>query len=366
MKTPSVPQDQPLISVIMSAYNTERYVSDAIRSILAQTYTHFEFIILDGGSIDGTARIVREFAAQDARIRPFFLPECNQAHALNVGLAKVQGEWVAFMESDDIALPERLAAQMDWLRRTGVDICGSLAKRFDQENSILWFPEMHEAIRYELLFRCALLPPTVLMRADIFKSHLFNEQTVFLDYELWTKLVPRYRMGNAQQILVKYRRHPQQTTVLKKNQVYSDLCKFRRPYFHKLFPQASADDYTAIELAAEKKSASSLAELALAGKWLARLAQTPDNFLRERMAGRWLATSQRSAHLGPACYRLYRQILPEFDLSAGKGSFKLRSMCALRLGSDSWVYKILTSAKRFLSVNIRNRVEQRRGISDLM
>lgn len=365
MKTPSVPQDQPLISVIMSAYNTERYVSDAISSILAQTYTHFEFIILDGGSIDGTACIVREFAAQDARIRPFFLPECNQAHAFNVGLAKVQGEWVAFMDSDDIALPERLSVQMDWLHRTGVDICGSLAKRFDQENSILWFPETHEAIRYELLFRCALLPPTVLMRANIFKSHLFSEQTVFLDYELWTRLVPRYSMGNAQQILVKYRRHPQQTTVLKKNQVYGDLCKFRRPYFHTLFPQATAVDYTAIELAAEKKPASNLMELELAGKWLARLAQTPDNFLRERMAGRWLATCQRSARLGPACCRLYRQIAPEFGLAAIKGQFKLRLMCAFRCGSESIAYKMIASTKRFISVNMRNRIEQRRGTSDL-
>lgn len=361
MKIPSISQDWPLISVVMSAYNTERYVSDAIRSILAQTYSHFEFIIMDGGSIDGTVRIVRELATRDERIRPFFLPKCNVAHALNAGLAMARGEWVAFMESDDIALPERFAVQMDWIHRTGVDICGSSVKRFDQEDCLLWFPETHNAIRYELIFNCTLLLPTVLMRADIFKTHLFNEQAIFLDYELWTRLVLHYRMGNVQQILLKYRKHSQQTSVLKVNQVRRDLCKFRKPYFHMLFPQATADDYAAIELAAEKKSATNPTKLELAGKWLVRLAQTPDKFVRERMAGRWLATCQRSASLGPACYRLYQQTMPEFGIAACKGPFKLRWMCALRLGYDSWVYTILATVKRTLSVIVCKRISMRRA-----
>src|SRR3954454_7619470 len=65
--------DKPLISVVMPVYNAERYVADAINSILTQTYPHFEFIVVDDGSTDGSAAIVRDFAARDARIRPLFM-----------------------------------------------------------------------------------------------------------------------------------------------------------------------------------------------------------------------------------------------------------------------------------------------------
>ena len=366
MKTPTVSQDQPLISVVMPVYNAERYVAEAIDSILAQTYPYFEFIIVDDGSTDGSAGIVRAFASRDTRIRTLFLPHRGQSIALNAGIALAQGQFIAHMDNDDIALPERFAIQLAWMRERNVDVCGGYLKTFGDLNSVIWFPVTHEAICLEQLFRVGLHHGSSLVRVAIAKTHLFDERVFYTDYEMLTRLATRYRLSNVPQILLKWRRYPQQTHMVYNTTFLAEQRQFRKPYFHTLFPQATADDYIAIELAAERKSASNLAELELTGKWLARLAQTHDNFLRERMARRWLTTCQRSAHLGPACYRLYRQILPEFDLSAGKGSFKLRSMCALRLGSDSWVYKILTSAKRFLSVNIRNRVEQRRGISDLM
>ena len=362
MRTPTVSQHQPLISVVMPVYNTAKYVSDAIYSIVAQTYPHFEFIIVDDGSTDGTVEIIRKFASKDTRIRLISLPHGGWPRAANAGIMLAQGKFIARMDADDVALPERFSIQLAWMQKTGVDICGSCIKRFGAEDGLIWFPETHEAIRHELLFRVGILHPTMIIRADILKTQPYNEKT---DYEFWTRLAPIYRMGNVQQVLLKHRCHSQQSNVLYRAKFLAERSQFRRHYFHTLFPHATADDYTAIEFAAEKKSATNLAELELTGKWLVRLAQTPDNFLRKRMAERWLATSQRSAHLGPACYRLCRQIMPEFDLATGKGAFKLRWMCALRVGSDSRVYKILASTKRFLSVNMRNRIKQRRGISDL-
>src|SRR5262245_55079183 len=100
---------QPLISVVMPVYNAERYVADAIASILAQTYAQFEFIIVDDGSTDGSAAIVRAFAARDARVRPLFLTHYSIGRARNAGIALTQGGLIAHMDADDIALPERLA-----------------------------------------------------------------------------------------------------------------------------------------------------------------------------------------------------------------------------------------------------------------
>ncbi len=358
-------KQHPLISVVMPVYNAERYVADAIRSILEQTYSHFEFIIVDDGSTDGTIEIISTFAANDTRIRLICLAHGGGPRAANAGIAVARGKLIARMDADDVALPERFSVQLAWMHKTGVEVCGSCAKRFGAEDGLVWYPEAHEAISRELLFRVGILHSTALMRADILKKHPYDEKTYHDDYELWTRLAPIFRMGNVQQVLLKRRCHSQQSNVVYRDQFIAEQRQFRRTYFHTLFPQATTNDYTAIELAAEKKPASNLMELELAGKWLARLAQTPDNFLRERMARRWLATCQRSAHLGSVCYRLYRQIATEFGFATIKGQFKLRLMCTFRCGSESIAYKKLASAKRFLSVNMCKQIQQRRGTSEL-
>lgn len=341
--------DTPLISVVMPVYNAAPYIAESISSILGQTYARWEFIIVDGNSTDGSADIIRAFAARDARIRPVFLPHCNQAHALNVAVALVQGDLVAHMEADNISLPERFAVQLDWMRKTGVDICGSNAKNFGGSDRILWFPETHQAILSEMLFYCAFFQTTVMMRADIIKAQLYDEATVFLDYEMWTRLALGYRMGNVQQILVKYRRHPQQVSVVKSAQMAEERRRFGRRFFSASFPQATAADCAAFALVVEKKPLPSLADLQRAGTWLARLAQADDRFVRNRMAGRWLAACQRSAPLGLGCHRLYRQIAPQFGVNTDRGALPLWLLCALRIRPDSRLYAALTTIKRRVS-----------------
>ena len=337
----------PLISVVMSVYNAEPYVAEAIASILAQTYRNLEFIIVDGGSTDGSDAVVREFAARDDRIRPLYLTTCGLSYALNAGLALVRGEWVAYMEADNVSLPERFAIQLDWMQNTGVEIGGSLAKIFGGEERPFWFPETHEAIRNELLFHCAMLQTTMLMPADIAKKHPFDDDAIFQDYEMWTRLAPHYRMGNQPQVLVKYRRHPGQTSIVKIARIKSEQRKYRRRYFHDLYPDATGDDYATLDRVVEKQPSPDLAELKRSGEWLARLAQTPDNFLRQRMANRWLAACRRSARLGLACYRMYRQVAPQFGVVLDeKADQSLWRLCVLRLSSDSKVYTALWSLKQ--------------------
>ncbi len=342
--------ERPLISVVMPVYNRERYVAEALSSILAQSYTHLEFIVVvDDGSTDGSADIVRDFAARDARIHPIFMEHGSQGRARNVGIAAARGELIAHMDDDDIALPPRLAAQITWMRQTGVDICGSYVKTFGTDDGILWFPETHEAIQCELLFRIGLLQPTVLMRADIAKAHPYDEQATYEDYEMWTRIAHLYRMGNTPQILLKERCHPQQIHIVKKISIREDQRTYRHRYFHTLFPETTAGDYAALDRVVEKEPFPNLVELERAGGWLARLAQTPDNLLRQRMAGRWQAACQRSAHLGLGCYRLYRQIAPQFGISPKPGAPKLWLACALRLKPGSrleWLLKEIRQVSR--------------------
>ena len=340
--------DKPFISVLMPVYNSERYVADAIRSILAQSFGHFEFIVVDDGSTDNSARVVAEFAGQDIRIRQLLLPHGGVAVALNAGVEVAQGQFIARMDADDIALPERFATQLAWMERTAVDVCGSSVKKFGAEDGILWFPESHTAICHELLFRAGLLHPTVLMQADILKCHRYDEQTAFEDYALWTRLALRYRLGNVPQVLLRYRSHTQQVSRIHDVALRADLNRLRLPYFQALFPEATAEEYSALAGVAEKESFLHLTDLERAGKWLVRLAQTEDNFLRQRMADRWRATCQRSAHLGLECYRLYQQIAAQFEVEETTNSQSLWWLCRLRIGADSRLYIALRIAKHRL------------------
>ena len=352
--------DKPLISVLMPVYNAGRYVADAIGSILAQTYPHFELIIADDGSTDGSTDIIREYAARDARIRPLFLKHSGVARTLNTGLSSVRGDLIARMDADDVALPHRFAVQWEWMRRTGVDICGSCVKKFGEEDRLTWYPETHTAICHEMLFRVGLLHPTVLMRAAILKTHSYDEQAKLEDHEIFTRLAPLYRMGNVPQVLLKHRCHKQQLRQAQAAALYKDFRKFRRPYFHALFPEASAEDCIAITQVSEKEPFSTPAELERAGAWLVRLARTPDAFLRQRMADRWQAACQRSSRLGLDCYRLYRQIAPGFGIGPDRGVFKLWLTCVLKLSPESATYLFLTRVKRRLTAPTHGRKQAER------
>jgi glycosyltransferase involved in cell wall biosynthesis len=107
--------DHPRVSVALPVHNCERYVAEAIESILAQTFTDFEFLIVDDGSTDGSLAILQRYAARDQRIQLVSRPNTGYLVALNEMLARARGEYVARMDADDIALPERFDHQIRYL-----------------------------------------------------------------------------------------------------------------------------------------------------------------------------------------------------------------------------------------------------------
>ncbi|MEO1653523.1 MAG: glycosyltransferase [Bacteroidota bacterium] len=105
-----------LISVIMPAYNAEKFIGEAIESVLAQTYTHFELIVINDGSKDGTLDIIKKYAAQDDRIKVIDQENKGVPGTLNVGVDAAQAEIIARMDSDDIMFPQRLEVQYNFLK----------------------------------------------------------------------------------------------------------------------------------------------------------------------------------------------------------------------------------------------------------
>src|SRR3712207_5201276 len=99
---------EPLVSVILPVYNQEKYVAETIESVLAQTFREFEFIILDDGSTDNSALIIRQYAAQDSRIIPLFQSNSGRCVATNNAVSAARGPWCALLDADDVMLPDRL------------------------------------------------------------------------------------------------------------------------------------------------------------------------------------------------------------------------------------------------------------------
>lgn len=205
----------PLVSVVMPVYNGEQYLAEAIDSILGQTFTNFELIIIDDGSTDNSLDVLNKYPGLDARVRLIARENRNLATTLNDLIDLARGEWVARMDQDDVSLPHRLERQLQWLKHTGADICGSWVKFFGTtDRRILKHPQSDEAIKIELLFDSPFAHPSVIMRTALVRQLRYDKLWEKAeDYDLWERAARMgWRMSNVQEVLLLYRQHAAQIT----------------------------------------------------------------------------------------------------------------------------------------------------------
>ncbi len=179
------------MSVVMIVCNVERFLAEAIESILGQSFRDFEFIIVDFGSNDKTKSIVSAFAATDQRIELHEIPNCGLAQARNAGCFLAQGKYIAIMDADDISLPDRLKWEVEFMENhTEVGLLGGAREWFNSTGRTIFIngdPTEDGAIRAALAVRCAFCQPTVLIRREAF-SLVGGYRAAFLqaeDYDLF-------------------------------------------------------------------------------------------------------------------------------------------------------------------------------------
>jgi hypothetical protein len=206
----------PLASVVMVTCNVERFLAEAIESILAQTFRDFEFIIVDFGSTDDSKRIAASYAAKDSRIRLHEIPHCGLAEARNAGCFLAQGRYIAVMDADDISLQDRLTSEIDFMEKhPEVGFLGGATEWIDANGKSLrvkHFPAEDRENRIALFRGCSFCQPTVLIRREAFVS-VGGYRPVFVlaeDYDLWLRIIQRFQCANLEQVVLKYRSHPHQ------------------------------------------------------------------------------------------------------------------------------------------------------------
>jgi glycosyltransferase involved in cell wall biosynthesis len=210
------PSARPRISCLMPVYNTERFLRQAIDSILNQTLLDFEFIIVNDGSTDRTPEILAEYARKDSRISVIHQPNSGIVSALNVGLLRCQAAYIARMDGDDICMPHRFAFQADHLDRNpeciavggilmGMDESGNFQKpyRFDR-NKVTSFDVFPARVALTV-HPLAMFRRDVLLKVNGYRATFPHAE----DYDLFLRIARYGSIDNPDEILLCYRYHGQ-------------------------------------------------------------------------------------------------------------------------------------------------------------
>lgn len=202
-------KNSQLISVILPVFNQEKYIGEAIESILNQSYQEFELVIVNDHSTDRTSEIIKNY--QDSRIRTFTTKKnLKLATLLNTYITKCKGKYIARMDADDLSMPNRLETQLSFLENNPeVDLVGGYTELFGHKAGKIWkYPLEHESIKTQLLFSNPISHPVAMFRKSswikkniAYDAHFFRYQ----DYKLWTEAIDLLIFANIPEVLIKHR-----------------------------------------------------------------------------------------------------------------------------------------------------------------
>lgn len=212
--------DKPKISVIMAAYNAVNYIEKSIISILEQTFKEWELIIINDCSTDHTPEIVEKYIRLDPRI--ILLGNevnINQALSRNRGISKARGKYIAILDDDDIAFPDRLKIQYDFLENNpAVALVASAAEIIDKDGKIIGHkrsPENLDELRFRIILKNPLVHSSVMYRKELmekiggYNNKYFNAE----DYKFYSELIKKYEIVSLPNVLLKYRHTPQAISI---------------------------------------------------------------------------------------------------------------------------------------------------------
>ncbi len=202
-----------LVSVVLPVFNAQEYLREAIQSILDQTFTNFEFIIIDDGSMDNSLLIIKEFMKIDKRIILISRENKGIVYTLNEGISIAKAKYIARMDADDISIPNRLEKQIELMENRSLDVCGCHYFVMDEQmnlNGLNLTPLSHEICVISLAFKVPFAHPSVMIKKEFLMRHglLYgqSEYKIAEDFDLWLRMYEKgAKFGNVNDVLFKYR-----------------------------------------------------------------------------------------------------------------------------------------------------------------
>ncbi|MGH7156963.1 MAG: glycosyltransferase family 2 protein [Candidatus Saccharimonadales bacterium] len=202
---------KPLVSVVMTVYNGERYLAEAIDSILSQTFTDFEFLIVDDGSTDKTSSIIQSFA--DPRIILIKHKNIGVAASCNKAIQKAKGTYIARQDADDVSMSNRLEAQVILLNENSdIHLVGSNIKLVDKKLNFMSYSNLlthPDDLHLGLVFSNQIAQGAVMTRKQtLIEAGLYDPAfSITHDYDLWARIAHSHKLMNLKDYLYIYRVH---------------------------------------------------------------------------------------------------------------------------------------------------------------
>ena len=208
----------PSVSLVMSVFNGERFLREAVESILNQSFCDFEFIIIDDGSTDNSGSILASYQRSDPRIRTYHQENRGLIHSLNRGCALAQGKYIARMDADDIAVRDRLTWQFTFMEEhPEVAVLGGAFELIGQTGEVLRVvrhPLEPRELERAILESSAICHPSAFIRKTAFiAAGGYRNVLDAEDYDLWLRIAEHHPLANLPDILLKYRLHLGQVSV---------------------------------------------------------------------------------------------------------------------------------------------------------
>jgi glycosyltransferase involved in cell wall biosynthesis len=208
---------KPLVSILMSVYNGERWLREAIESVRVQTFRDFEFLLVDDGSRDATRDILAQYSREDPRIRVFHKTNSGLADSLNYGISLASGHWIARIDADDIFEPGKIEAQLEFAQKNSkLALIGTglkLINYLGDAGAVYRYPSDHQALVDALQTgRPFFAHSSVMYKRELvaalggYRPRIKNAQ----DHDLWLRISERSEMGCLAEPLVQIRKHDEQ------------------------------------------------------------------------------------------------------------------------------------------------------------
>ena len=218
----------PAITVLMPVYNGAKYLNESIDSILNQTFSDFEFLIIDDESTDDSVKIIKSY--DDPRIKLIVNKKnIGQSATLNKGLELARGKYIARMDQDDISMPERLKKQMEFMDECpNIGVCGSWIQHFGKYDYLTPLELDDDSIKIKLLTNQNLAHPAVMIRKSTLVKYQLNYDptfTIAMDYDLWVRMFEYCSFANLPEPLLKYRTHKNQKSKISSGISYTEMMR---------------------------------------------------------------------------------------------------------------------------------------------